>query len=263
MNVRVTKEYPYADSQSRLFLDQFDHVITVFLDADGGRWASDVNEKPLLDAIERWKPTAIVSADVDFNLYPNLLAKYGDRIVRLPKALTGGNSGELFTAQRRAMYTELATFLADTGLLDYKVYVLYPTSYGTLYDDMIRDAGIPSMEYMQIDTLADLRKALRTIPSGKTILISDLPFVQDVEFGVRILPEKIHKLIQYHNVVDISVSNSYGAISVIAEYPHFDFREKKASLGSVLIYVNYKRLSALGLGRVPVIGMKHVDGITQ
>ena len=257
MLVRATDDTPYVSSYSRLFLREFDHVVTIYLPLNNreGRWASDIYEKQLVEAIERYHPTTIASIDIDFTEFDNLRTKFGTRL----KKLTPIDIGE----HQCLLFKGLDKFLDKVGLSDKKFVLLHRPEQGELFDDRVRACGFPDVEAKEVSTIGELREVLRDVDGEHQVIINALPYVTDVEFGTHVFPKDIHRMLRVMHVLDISVVSTDGAISAINDYPVINMQDGVVVRGGVLIFVRPKRLNSLGLGSVPISGMMYVDGIIR
>ncbi len=157
MLVRATDDTPYVSSYSRLFLREFDHVVTIYLPLNNreGRWASDIYEKQLVETIERYHPTTIASIDIDFTEFDNLRTKFGSRL----KKLTPIDIGE----HQCLLFKGLDKFLDKVGLSDKKFVLLHRPEQGELFDDRVRACGFPDVEAKEVSTIGELREVLRDV----------------------------------------------------------------------------------------------------
>lgn len=257
MLVRATDDAPYVSSYSRLFLRDYKHVVTVYLPNGnrGGRWASDLYEKQLLEVVARYKPDVIASPDINFMGFPELATAFGPKLRKLTPIEVSEYECKLFT--------ELHTFLGAVGLADKDFVLLHRPEKGELFDDRVRECGFPEVDAREVATLGDLRSAIRGLDADRQVIISALPYVTDVEFGTHVFPKDIHKLLRVMHILDISVVSTEGAISVVNDYPVIDLDKGTAIQSGILIFVRPDRLRTLGLGGVPVSGMMYVDGVIR
>lgn len=237
----------------------FTHIVTLYLPsaASGNAWVSEQYEARVLEAVGRWKPELVVSSEINLNNFPKLKQALGPRLRSVVPL------GVLEIA--RSSFTRLHNFLVMTGISDRKFYLLYRPEYGTRYDDMARESGFKNLEPIAVSTLGELRTALARIPKGDNIaVINALTHVEDIEFNYAVLGPKIAKMIRVLDVLDVSVvDNAPAAISVHHNEPRVDLDTSVISAGNVVLDVDPKRLRALGLKEVYVVGFKDIDSVTQ
>ena len=257
MLVRATDDAPYVSSYSRLFLRDFQHVVTVYLPYGQreGRWASDLHEKQLLEVVARYKPDIIASPDIKFEGFPTLSQRFGSKLQRLTPI-------EIREYQCK-LFTELHEFLVAVGIADKEFVLLHRPEQGSLFDDRVRECGFPNVVAKEVATLGDLREAIRGLDGERQIILNALPYVTDVEFGTHVFPKDIHKILHIMHVLDISVVSTDGAISAVNDFPIIDMSKGSVVQGGILIFVRPQRLKTLGLGGVPVTGMMYVDGVIR
>ena len=234
-------------------------MITLYLPsaANGNQWISDQYEARILEAVRRWQPELVVSAEIDLEKFTTLGQALG------PKLRTVKPLGILSVA--KSSFTHLHKFLVKTGISDRKFYLLYRPEYGPLYDDVARDAGFKSLEPIAVSTLGELKAALASIPRNDNVaIINALTHVEDIEFDYAMLGPNVAKLIRRTGLLDLSVIDSApAAISVRHSAAQINFDEGTITAGNVVLCVDPKRLRALGLKEVYVVGFEDIDSITQ
>jgi hypothetical protein len=259
--IRSESLSPYSGTQygAQLLGNGYTHVITLYLPsaANGNTWISDQYEARILEAVKRWQPELVVSAEIDLDNFPTLREALG------PKLRTVKPLGILDIA--RSSFERLHKFLVTTGISDRKFYLLYRPEYGPLYDDVARDSGFKSLEPIAVSTLGELKSALASIPRNDNVaIINALTHVEDIEFDYAVLGPKVANMIRRTGLLDLSVIDSApGAVSVRHSAAQINFESSTITAGNVVLCVDPKRLRALGLKEVYVVGFKDIDSITQ
>lgn len=259
--IRSESLSPYSGTHygAQLLGQGYTHIVTLYLPsaANGNSWISDQYEARVLEAVDRWKPELVVSAEINLNNFPTLKQTLGPRLRSVVPL------GILDIA--RSSFTRLHNFLVMTGVSDRKFYLLYRPEYGTRYDDVARESGFKNIEAISVSTLGELKTALAHIPKGDDIaVINALTHVEDIEFDYAVLGPRIAQMIQVLDVLDMSViDNAPAAITVHHDAAQMNLETSVITAGNVVLSVDPKRLRALGLKEVYVVGFKDIDSVTQ
>ena len=237
----------------------FTHVVTIYLPGatNDSRWLSEQYETMILEAYERWQPDVVLSTEINFDYFPTARDKLQDKLRSIkPIGLL-----DLATSS----FTHLYKFMQETGVSDKKFYLLYRAEFGQLYDDRAREAGFKNLVPITVDTLADLRTTLSSLPKSDDVaIINAVTYVRDVEFNRPVLAQQVASIIARTGVLDVSVIDyAPGAITVLHTDPSIRLESGEATMGKPLIHVKPKRLDKLGLKQVYLVGFGRLDGITQ
>lgn len=237
----------------------FTHVVTLYLPGatNDSRWLSEQYESMIIAAYERWHPDIVLSTEINFDYFPTARDAMRGKL-RSIKPI-----GLLDVAT--SSFTHLYRFMNDTGVADRKFYLLYRAEFGQLYDDKAREAGFKNLVPITVDTLADLRAALASIPKSDNVaIINAVTFVRDIEFNRPLLAQQVASIIAKVGVLDVSVIDyAPAAITVMHTDPKINLESGDTTLGLPLIHVKPKRLDKLGLKQVYLVGFDKLDGITQ
>lgn len=256
--IRSDSLSPYSGARySPQLLEQYTHVVTLYLppDVSDYHWRSDLYTVRIEEAIARWKPSLILSSEVDLSAFS---IKHDGLTVRNIKPI--GTS-----AIAHGLFTRLHAFLKLTGIGDMKFYLLYRPEYGPLYDDIAKEAGFDNLVAIPVQTMGNLRKALSSIPSESNVaIINALTHVDNLEFGSVVLAREVAKMIRNKGVLDLSVVDAaQAAITVSHDAPVIDLSVDEVRGGKVSLFVSPRRLTQLGLKEVYVVGFSEIDGTTR
>lgn len=259
--VRSESLSPYSGSyySTQLLAIGYTHVVTLYLppSANGSTWISDQYGSRVVAAIERWKPETVVSTEIDLSVFQGLPVEMQKRVVSVKPV-------ELLDVARSS-FKKLHSFLTLTGISDRKFYLLYRPEFGSLYDDIVREAGFDDLEAIQVSTLGDLRTVLSKIPRSPNVaVINALPYVEDIEFNYAVMGKQLSLLVRGSGVLDISVIESAPAsITVFHADMVINIEKATVTQGQALLSVSPRRLRELGLKEVYVVGFREIDSITQ
>lgn len=258
MVVRSVTLSPYSGARyNSQLLEHFTHVVTVYLpsSAADNHWRSEQYASRIDNALQRWKPSLVISSEVDLSVFD--IHRDG---VTVKNVKPVGINAVVFE-----LCTRLHGFLKKTGLGDMKFYLLYRPEYGPLYDDIVKEAGFEQVTAIPVQNVGNLRKALASIPRGPDVaIINALTHVDNPEFGTVMLAREVAAIVRGKGVLDLSVVDSApGAISVTHEAPVLDLVADVVRGGKITLRVDPSRLKALGLNEVYVEGFPEIDSIIR